>query len=410
MKNNNMYSYDITIVGSGIVGATAALALASHTALKILVIEAKPLSFNQDPAQYDHRVSAISLASKTIFQNLNCWEAIKTKRISPYTQMHVWDATGDGEIHFDSQAVGEPVLGHIIEDSVIRYSLQKQFPLYENIDFLCPLQINTLTEKADCIEFTTQDQKTLQTKLLVAADGAESWVREQAGISCENRDYAHTAIVATVTTALPHQATAWQRFLPTGPLAFLPLTDPYRSSIVWSAEPDYAIHLLSLDDASFCQTLCAEFFNKLGDITAATLRHHFPLRMRHAKQYVRSRLALIGDAAHTIHPLAGQGLNLGLLDAVTLAEVIIDAYKKNRDFASLPVLRRYERWRKSETLAMLTLVAGLKQLFGSHKKSLQQIRNRGLTLTDRLPLIKNLLINYALGKRSDLPRLACRLH
>jgi len=405
-----MSTYDITIIGSGIVGATTALALARHTSLKILVIEAKSLTFNQGPAQYDHRVSAISLASKTIFQNLNCWEAIKTKRISPYSQMHVWDATGNGEIHFDSQAVGEPVLGYIIEDSVIRKSLQEQFQLYQNIDFLCPVKINTLKEKADCIELTTNDQKTLQTKLLIAADGADSWVREQAEIEFKNWDYAHTAIVATVTTELPHQATAWQRFLPTGPLAFLPLADPYRSSIVWSVEQDYAINLLSLDDESFRKTLRAEFVNKLGDITAATLRRHFPLRMRHVKNYVRSRLALIGDAAHTIHPLAGQGVNLGLLDAVTLAEVIIDAHKKDRDFASLATLRRYERWRKGDTLTMLTLVEGLKHLFGSNKKSLQQIRNFGLALTNHLPLIKSLLVNYALGKRSDLPRLACRLH
>ncbi len=399
-------AYDIIIVGSGIVGATTALALARDTSLKIAVIEAKLPGYIQDLTQYDYRVSAISLASKTILQNLNCWEAIKANRVSPYLQMHVWDASGTGEIHFDSQLVNEPVLGYIIEDSVIRKSLQEQFQFYQNIDFLCPVSVTILKEKANHIELMTNDQKTIEAKLLIGADGADSWVRAHANIEFKNSDYAHTAIVATVTTELSHQATAWQRFLPTGPLAFLPLHDPHHCSIVWSAEHDYATHLLSLDDDSFCNRVNVEFANKLGDITAVTKRYHFPLRMRHVKNYVRPHLALIGDAAHTIHPLAGQGVNLGLLDAAALAEVIVDAYKKNRDFASFATLRRYERWRKGDTFAVLTLVEGLKQLFGSDKKSLQQIRNVGLNLVNRASLVKKLLAHYALGKRSDLPKLA----
>lgn len=440
--------YDIIIVGSGIVGAATALALARETSLKIAVIEAKmPADENLDYRSphflfegrrghgwheasragcpfpktrsegkdsqgpdvlmpYDHRVSAISLASKNILHNLHCWDAIKAKRISPYTHMHVWDSIGIGKIHFDSASVGESVLGYIIEDSVIRKSLHEQFQRYSNIDFLCPIKLNQLKETADYIELITSDQKTIQTKLLIGADGAHSWVRANSNIDLTQHDYAHTAIVTTVKTELPHQKTARQYFLPTGPLAFLPLSDLHHCSIVWSATHEYANDLLALDDAAFCKKITTEFGKTLGDVTHATSRYHFPLQMRHVKNYVRSRLALVGDAAHTIHPLAGQGVNLGLLDGAALAEIVIDAHKKNRDFASLATLRRYERWRKGDTTAMLTLVSGLKQLFGSDKKSLQQIRNAGLNVTNQLPFLKNALMNYALGKREGLPKLA----
>jgi 2-octaprenylphenol hydroxylase len=266
--------------------------------------------------------------------------------------------------------------------------------------------INTLKEETDYIELTTHTEKTIKTKLLIAADGAGSRVRTHAKFELSDYDYEHTAIVATVTTEQPHQYTARQRFLPTGPLAFLPLDDPHHCSMVWSAEHAYAKKLLSFDDQSFCEILRAEFANKLGDMIAITSRHSFPLRMRHVKNYVRSRLALVGDAAHTIHPMAGQGVNLGLLDAVALAEVVIDAHKKNRDFASLATLRRYERWRKSDTLAMLALVESLKRLFSSHQKPVQSIRNLGLTLTNHSAFVKKKLIQYATGKRGDLPVLA----
>jgi len=402
-----MYDYDVIIIGSGIVGATTALALARETSLKIAVIEKNITVFPNDLTQYDHRVSAISLASKTIFQNLNCWDAIQSKRVSGYSHMRAWDAITNSKIDFEAPLLNQLFLGYIIEDSVIRSSLLDHFKNYPMIDFLCPIKINFIYEKPDFIELILDNNHNkITTKLLIAADGAESWVRTQAKISLTQSDYEHTAIVTTVKTEFPHQATAWQRFLPTGPLAFLPLDNPYYCSVVWSAVPDYASYLLSLDDDAFCKIITTEFSSLLGNIISATPRYHFPLSMRHAKNYIKPHLALIGDAAHTIHPLAGQGVNLGLLDAVTLAEVIIDAHKKNRDFGSLSTLRRYERWRKSDTLLMLTLVEGLKRLFASDKKTLQHIRRFGLTFTDHFPLLKNQLANYAIGHHGDLPRLA----
>lgn len=392
-------NYDIIIVGSGIVGATAALALAKNPALKIAVIEAKTLSIQFQKEKYDYRVSAISLGSKKIFQEIDVWEAIQHKRVSSYKQMHVWDAETNSDIHFNCAEVNEDSLGYIIEDSVMRSSLLEKMATHSNIHFLSPLQLISLQEKLDAIELLTDDQKILSTKLLVAADGANSWVRDQVKIELKTWDYHHTAIVTTVKTEFSHQQTAWQRFLPTGPLAFLPLLDEQHCSIVWSAKPDDAEKLLAMNDEDFSHELESAFQKKLGKIISIDKRFSFPLRMRHAKNYVKERIALIGDAAHTIHPLAGQGVNLGLQDAAALSNVILDSIKKHRDFPSFYNLRRYERARKSNNVAMLMMVEFLKNLFGSEKRYMQHIRSIGLNTTNKIGLLKNFFVAYALGKQ-----------
>lgn len=398
--------YDIIIIGSGIVGATTALALSKNPTLKIALLEANPVTANWNASQYDHRVSAISLASKKILQHNSIWNAITKKRISPYLQMSVWDEAGRDQLNFDCAKINESTLGYIIEDSVIRTSLLEKIQDSSAIEFMQPIKLTSLKNSSDCVELVTSENKTLTTKLVIAADGANSWVREQAGIELKTWDYEQTAIVATVKTELPHAATARQRFLSTGPLAFLPLSDPRTCSIVWSAQHSYADGLLKLNDDEFCQRLGFLFENKLGKITHASARFHFPLRMRHAKNYVQSRIALIGDAAHTIHPLAGQGVNLGLLDAAAIVEVIEEAIQKRRDFSSLATLRRYERWRKTDNLTMLATVDVLKHLFIKQNQTVQTVRNVGLSLTDFLMPLKKFFMNYAVGKRGDLPRMA----
>ncbi len=401
-----MSHYDIIIVGSGIVGSVAALALAKNTHLKIALLESQNISCAWQPDKVDHRVSAISLASKRILENSSVWSDILRKRAASYTHMHVWDEKGSGKINFDSREVHEPVLGYIIEDSVMRTSLLQKIAQTKTIDFIYPVKLFSLKKKSEGVELETQDEKKFSATLLIAADGANSWVREQAGIELKSKDYEQTAIVATVQTTLPHQHTAWQRFLTTGPLAFLPLSDEKTCSIVWSATHAVADELLSLSDEIFSKKLTAAFEKKLGEIVQVSKRYHFPLRMRHAKQYVEENIALIGDAAHTLHPLAGQGVNLGLLDAAALTEVIQTALNKNRDFSSLQTLRGYERWRKSDNVAMFATVDLLKKLFIHQNGVIMNLRNWGLQLTDRCGLIKNALTNYALGNRSDLPTLA----
>lgn len=402
---DTMSQYDVIIIGSGIVGLTAAVALAKNTQLKVAVLDAQPKIKPWQASQYDHRVSAISLTSKRIFEKINVWEKIFSKRVSPFSSMNVWEEKGSGKIQFAAQEVGEPFLGFIIEDAVMRTSLIEAAGECAQLEIIPSLKLIEIREQNQGVEVIAEGNQNFFGKLVIAADGAHSWVREKCGIDLKTWDYDQTAIVATVKTESTHQQTAWQRFLTTGPLAFLPLQNNLSCSIVWSATHEQAQCLLQLNDEEFCNQLEKAFESQLGSIVEISQRYHFPLRMRHAKNYVRERLALIGDAAHTIHPLAGQGVNLGLLDAACLVEVIMDALKKQRNFSSFSTLRRYERWRKSDNTAMQMMV----QAFVSEKKSLKIARTAGLNLTEQVSLLKNFFVNYALGKRNDLPAMALPL-
>ncbi len=365
--------YDIAIIGGGIVGSVAALLLSQQSSLKIALIDEnkKTDSFS--------RVSAISPASKKIFQSLNCWSAIELKGASPYLKMFVWDAESEGKIEFNSSDIAENDLGFIIEDAVIKASLSEALSKQKNIELL--------SKKLDSLE-------SVSAKLIIGADGANSWVREQTSLCMKEADYGHTAIVTTVKTETPHQKTAWQRFLKNGPLAFLPLIDPNTSSIVWSMDPEHANKLLALSDDDFCAELSEAFDHKLGKVTHCTKRFSFPLRMRHVKNYIQDNIVLIGDAAHTLHPLAGLGLNLGLKDAKCLAEFILAAFQKGRDFSSFNTLRKYERARKSDNALMIKTIGLLKELFASEKVALKSLRSTGLNVLNQMPIFKNLLMQY----------------
>lgn len=398
------YNYDATIVGGGMVGLVLAAALARNK-LNIAIVEAsaEQPAWNKD--SFDLRVSAITRASQHILQSLDAWPVIESMRLSPFRDMHVWDATGDGVIHFDSAEIGEPCLGHIIENSAIQSALYQVCQGYENIHWYQAAKAKELLHGKRSISLQLETGDQLTASLIVGADGGNSWIRNAAHIDIDSTDYQQTAVVATVKTEHSHQETAWQRFLPTGPLAFLPLGDNY-SSIVWSTVPEHADALVSMDDETFCHALANSFDHKLGDILETSKRARFPLRSQHAKQYVQDRLALVGDAAHTIHPLAGQGVNLGFADAASLAEVIIERNQKKKDFGSYHTLRRYERWRKGENLLMLTTMTGFKSLFSNENPVLSTLRNSGLNITNSIPPVKNTIIRHAMGLVGDLPKLA----
>ncbi len=391
-------NYDIVIVGGGIVGVTLACSLAkANDKIKIAVIEARQTKFEKlIDNKFDLRVSAITRASQRVFSAINAWRDIKSKRVCQFTDMHVWDDTGIGEIHFDSAEIGEPYLGHIIENSVILSSLYESMARYENIGVLCPVKINRVNYLTDYVELELQDHRALTTKLVIAADGSQSWVREQAGIVVRGWDYPQDALVTWVKTERSHQHTAWQRFMNDGPLAFLPLQNGY-SSIVWSTTPEHVQQLLQFSDVAFRSALTDAFSNTLGPIIENGLRARFPLRYFVTENYVKPRLALIGDAAHTMHPLAGQGVNVGIQDVVALSNIITEALEQQKDPGATLVLRRYERSRRAENAPILATVNGFQRLFGSHDPGLTWARNHGMKVTQNIPLLKNQIMRQAMG-------------
>ena len=396
--------YDILIVGGGMVGASLACALAGH-GLSIAVVEAQipPATWPRDST--DLRVSALTRATQRIFGALGAWDRMVGQRVSPFRDMHVWDAAGSGAIHFDSAEIGEDTLGYIVENRVIQATLWESMTACEDVEVIAPAAPAALTLDQDGARLRLEDGRELAALLVVGADGADSRLRALAGLDARQWDYHQKAVVATVRTEQSHRETAWQRFLPTGPLAFLPLSDG-ACSIVWSTTPEHADALLARDEDAFRAELAQAFEHRLGRIESAGPRAAFALRMLYAPRYVQPRVALVGDAAHAIHPLAGQGVNLGLLDAAALAEVVLHAHAADRDIGGMATLRRYERWRKGDNLATMAAMDGFKRLFGSRLAPLRWARNVGLTLTDDLGPLKHLIMRRAMGLAGDLPPLA----
>jgi 2-octaprenylphenol hydroxylase len=402
MKSN----YDIVIVGGGMVGAALACAL-GNSALKVALLDRAPAA-SPPEKDYDLRVSALTLASRALFENLGAWEGMARRRVSPVREMQVSSGAGSGAIHFNAAEIGEPALAWIVENSVIQTALIERLHQFTNVHHLCPVEIVDITLADNGAVVTLKDGRSLHAKLLVGADGADSEVRRAAGIETQALNLHQKGIVATVKTEKPHEATARQVFLTTGPLAFLPLDEPHTCSIVWSADTARADQLLALDDIAFVTELQQAFGDSLGKIQTIGPRASFPLALSHARAYTAPHLALVGDAAHTVHPLAGQGVNLGFLDAATLAEVLLDATAKQKDIGAHAVLRRYERWRKGDNLAMVSITGGFKYLFGNDLPVVSQMRNWGLELTNAATPIKNLIMRRASGLEGDLPRLAKR--
>ncbi|MDH5649174.1 MAG: UbiH/UbiF/VisC/COQ6 family ubiquinone biosynthesis hydroxylase [Gammaproteobacteria bacterium] len=396
-----VFECDVLIVGGGMVGTALACALGGSD-LRVAVLEPGPVP--QLPgAEYDLRVSAISAASCALFEAVGVWKAIKEFRVADIQEMRIWDAAGKGCIHFDAADIGAASLGYIIENSVMLAMLHQRMQQYRNVSYNSPVKLQQIQlEPAQATAIADNGQQ-WRARLLVGADGAHSQVRQLLGIKASGWDFQQKGIVATVTTEKPHQHTAWQRFLPTGPLAFLPLKDPHQCSIVWSADSARADALMTLDDAGFVEQLEVAFENALGAIKHISPRQAFGLNLSHARHYVQPRVALVGDAAHRMHPLAGQGVNMGYADAAVLAQVIMDAMERRKDVGEFAILRRYERWRRGDNTAMLLATDGFKRLFGTEQPLIASLRNTGLGIADKLQPFKNKIMRLASGLEAELP-------
>ncbi|HET7396731.1 MAG TPA: UbiH/UbiF/VisC/COQ6 family ubiquinone biosynthesis hydroxylase [Gammaproteobacteria bacterium] len=398
------HDFDITIVGAGAVGSTLACAL-RDSGLRIALLDARrPETFSAD-AELDLRVFALSRASIRVLEALGAWRMITETRASVYREMQVWDAGGDGSIHFDCADVGEPWLGYIVENRLIQHALLQQIDAAGSISLLAPVTLSAMQPEPDGVSFSLDAGQRYRTRLLVAADGAASTTRTQLGIETRGWHYGQRAIVAHLEVERPHRETARQRFLPGGPLALLPLADG-RVSLVWSAEDKHAAQLQTLDDAAFCDAVSEASAQVLGKVIGTTQRAGFPLQLMHAERYIGMRCALVGDAAHAVHPLAGQGVNLGLLDAATFADIILAADAAGRDIGDPGVLRRYERARKADNLAMMYALDGFKRLFSNDDAVLARLRNCGMHAVDGFTPLKSVFMRRAMGLSGELPSLA----
>ena len=395
--------FDVVIVGGGMVGAAVACSLGGSL-LKVAVIENSPPAPYTPDQPHDMRVSALSIASKNILETVGAWEGVVNRRFCPFRRMRVWETAGDTE--FCSDDINYPELGYIVENRVTQLALLERLQAFDNIELICPVsikKINYVAGKPGEVEL--EDGRILSANVLVAADGGQSRVRQTVGLGVTSWDYKQHALVIYIETAYGQQDITWQRFLPSGPQAFLPLTGHY-GSIVWYNSPDEVNRLKTLSFEALKDELVAAFPDCLGQVNNVLGVASFPLKRQHAQSYVKPGVVLVGDAAHMINPLAGQGVNIGLLDAAALGEVLLEAAKEGLDLGSLTVLKRYEKMRRNENLKMMTVMDIFYQVFSNEVLPLKLIRNFGLGLAERILPAKNKVMRSAMGLEGKLPKLA----
>ena len=400
-----MQHADIAIVGGGIVGLTLAAAL-KDAPCRIAIIN-KGLIDQPLGDKPGARVSAINQANISALKNADVWQHIDASRANPYNAMHVWDKDSFGDIHFagnDTHFAGKDTggelesdtLGVIIENLALVNGLAHSVLKQDNV-VVIDTTIERVLSSSQQNMLMLENGDALSCRLLVGADGANSFVRKQANFPITFRDYEHTAIVANIRTQQPHENVARQAFTPTGPLALLPMRDPNVCSIVWSQTPDAAKTLQGYSDSEFCNALVAASNNALGPVSLETSRTAFPLTMRYAREWAKDGIVLVGDAAHTIHPLAGRGANLGMQDALALAALLGTLLEEQKDIGQLRYLRPYERARKTEAMKMIAAMDGFKFLFDGNDPLKKLIRGVGLAATDKLSAVKQAFVSHAMG-------------
>ena len=398
--------FDIAIVGGGMVGLAMAASLAD-TQLKILLIEKQNLSelFPADLLEnkavedqdFDVRVSAISPANRELLTQFNAWQNIPKQRLANYQHMSVWDGDGTGKIEFSASQVAEPNLGVIVENRVIQAALLKRIQLFGNIQCVFGFELDDIQVDDSHVEIHLSNEQIYKSQLLIGADGANSLVRQKVDIESKQSPYDQIAFVANVKTEVDHQDTAWQRFTPNGPVAFLPLANKNLCSVVWSLDQELAEKLQKVSTEEFVTKLQQAFESKLGKVTPVSQHFGFPLIKRHSQSYLKQRIALVGDAAHTIHPLAGQGVNLGFQDVACLSSLIIKLHSQQRDFGLKENLRPFERERKTENLIMQNAMSGFKNLFSNQSMPVTLVRNFAMSALNNISIAKEIMIKKAMG-------------
>jgi len=394
----------VIVVGAGMVGLACALALVQK-GFQVVLLEAQselPVGMPSETDPFDTRVVAISRATENFLAQLGVWALIKQSRYCAYQHMRIWDQVADGLIQFSAMDFFEPDLGHIIEQRVIKSALWQALMQHPACSIKTGTKITALQTDAQQSQLILQDGSVLSASLVIAADGAPSQIRNLCQIATTSWEYQQSAIVATVRGTRTHQATAYQRFSPDGPLALLPLADCHQSSIVWTTTPMEAKSLCALSASDFALALTREMDGVMGEMHLMSERIIFPLRTHHAKQYAVARCVLVGDAAHTLHPLAGQGVNLGFLDIIALVAVLEKTKARGRDFGALMVLKRYERARKLHNQMMIVAMELFKRGFGSRITIIQRLRNIGLNWVDNQKPLKQWFAKVALGSAQGI--------
>lgn len=385
---------EVVIVGAGVVGLAMAAALAKLD-LNIAVLDAGPIPDSNEllKADKDLRVYAFNQASQKLFRDIGAWQPlIEADLLSPYLHMHVWDANSDGKLLFHAQELGRQQLGHIVEERALKYALLSCLEKLDNVTLHGNRQLDSVDVQNEAV-FLQTSKGDICTKLIIGADGANSWLRKTLNFTCKATPYPHHAIVCYVKTEQSHQQTAYQIFQQEGPLAFLPSPDQHQCSIVWSLPKEKAGEMMALSDEDFCQHLGETFQHKLGKLSESSQRVSFPLIERQVSPFIKPRVALIGDALHTIHPLAGLGMNLGLADVCALQVAI---GQSPTEFDAFQTLRRYERSRKGEVKLLTTLMSLLSRAY-SNKGIPPLLRSIGMNRISQSILLKSAIIKFAAG-------------
>ncbi len=393
--------FDVVVIGGGMVGAAVACCLGGSS-LKVAVVEKLlPDAFAPDQP-HDLRVSALSAASQKIMETVGAWQGVAKRRLCPFKRMRVWETAGDTE--FNSEDIGYAELGHIVENRVVQLALLERINDFDNVELIAPVNIESVNYQRDNSRIELSDGRRITAKVLVGADGGGSRVRQTVGLGVHSWDYQQQALVIYVKTDYQQQDITWQHFVSSGPQAFLPLTGSY-GSVVWYNSADEVRRLKALSNEELGRELMATFPKELGRVEVLATAS-FPLKRQHAQHYVKHGAALVGDAAHMINPLAGQGVNIGLLDAAALAEVLVEAAAQGKDIAEQTVLKKYESLRRNENLKMMTLMDVFYRFFSNDVLPLKFFRNLGLGLAERIKPAKHKAMRIAMGLEGDLPKLA----